>query len=174
MAVGARHEEYMVRLTRAPAPPAGFEAPRPVSRHWHVSRKLVVLAVLSVLVLLNRSTVEGWVRTALDQAEAPLRALQADEQLRKAEDVLVEQWQRDRTYDVTTQRLAELDTDIHWNEIVRYRICFGGTGAVITADTATGTRSQLFLRGADHGVVNGDPGCPANTSNLRPWGLLAR
>lgn len=163
----------MVRLARAPRPVLPDPEPRPVRRRRRPS-KLVVILIVVILAALNREPVERFIQWALDKAKAPVEALQADGQMRKAEEVLVRQWRRDGTYQVSTDRLGDLDPEVEWDDVVRYRVCFRGAAAVITADTATGTESRLLVRGFDHGTVRGDPGCPASEARLAPWGPLSQ
>ena len=168
-------DDYVVRLGRAPVSPSvGEPTFGPARPSRKVPVRLIVVAVLVLLAAFNRSTVEGWVREALDTAKAPVRALEADGELRKAEEALVRQWSREGTYDVPIADLERLDPSIHWSDVVRYQSCLGGIAAVISADAATGTQSQLMLRGGDQGVVMGDVGCPKSASNLEPWGDLPR
>lgn len=166
-------DEYLVRLTPAPRAPGLGHGPAPQApaarRVRRRSRKLIIAAVVLLLVLFNRDTVEGWVMKALDQAKVPVRALEADGELRKATEAMERTWTEHGTYNVGLAVLEAEEPQVAWREVVRYQVCFGGAGAVVSADAATGTRSILHLRGVDFGSAEGEPGCPVSEGNLRPW-----
>lgn len=168
-----RHaDDYVVRLAVRPRPVVGEVAPKPVARRrlsTFIRPRLLVLAILAVVALGNRSAIVDWADRTLAGAKKPVQALHAEQHLDRAVDVLGTQWERSRTFNVEVARLAALDPSVDWDEIVRYQSCLNGTAAVITADTATGTQARLIVEGGERGTVVGDPGCPASRANLAPW-----
>lgn len=164
-------EDYTVRLERAPRPSEEREHLRPLHRarrrRWPVL--LGALLALAVAVQLERDFFLDLVDRGVDSATEPVRRLQGEDQLRRATDVVGAQWAEDGTHRVTASRLDQLEPALDWEGTLEYRSCLGGTAAVVTAGTARGDVSRLFVRGAKHGDVEGSPGCPASLRDLSPW-----
>lgn len=160
--------EYVVRLRGAPPAASGAVTHRHRGRR-RLRRRLVIVLALAVVAFVQRSTITGWFERAGDGARGSVHALQAEQQIQNAGNVLERQWSRDGAYDVSTDRLAELGGGVDWGEVVKYEVCFAGMGAVASATTVAGARSVLVIRGFDYGIIAGEPGCPESATEPAPW-----
>ena len=149
------------------APHEARRRPRP---RWG---RLAVMAAAAALLFVHADTIWRLGHDLMGKAEQPVVTFQADRDLRRAGAALDAQWAHEGTYAATVADLAQYDASVRWGDVVRFRPCFGGLGAVLTATTAGGERSVLYVRGSSRGTVAGDHPCPVGPDDLDPWGDLS-
>lgn len=164
-------DAYFVRLRGAAAEP--IPVPSPIRhRHGHRYRRIRVLAVLASLLglvyLFAPDDVAHVLRRVVGVAEAPVKSLRGEADLRNATTVFEGIWSSQRSYLASPEQLAARGPDVDWSRVT-VRPCLGGQGVVLVAHTLVGTTSRLLLEGNSAGDLEGDQPCPPSATDRGPW-----
>ena len=142
---------------------------RPQRRKRRVPVFMILLLAVALWVAMNPSAAQRAALSVAEKLKLPVQSLEGESDLRNATSALDTQWKELGHYDADPEKLEELDSGVHWGDVVVVRPCFDGRAAVVTAKTIRGTVSRLLAAGDDKGDVAGDQRCPPGLGDLGPW-----